>query len=294
MQKKFIDNRYDHNATWAFLRHNRTVLLIVFILSLVISTVVAFLIKPTFQSTATIIPSNSNRMSKAILADRYSMDFMDYGSERDCEYALQILTSTSMEDSLMLHFNLSEHYELKADDPHRITKTRKKLESNINVKRTNYMAVSISVIDQDPQVASDMANFMATYYDTLCHRIHEARAKNAYAIMEELCEEVTADIMRMEDSLRKAPHSSGSLNTLIADKCQQLAELQTRTAQTKVDLNQHIQYKFWVDHAQPADKKHAPKRSLVIVGGVAGCLAIAVFVLLLLGCGCRRENECQQ
>ena len=293
MQDKFIDNRYDHNATWTFLRHNRTILLIVLVLSAIASTVVAFLIKPTYLSTATIIPSNSNRMSKAILAERYSMDFMDYGSERDCEYALQILTSSSMEDSLMQHFNLPVHYSL-VNDPHQITKTRKKLQHNVSVKRTNYMGVSIAVIDEDPQFASDMANFMATYYDTLCHRIHEARANNAYAIMHQLCEEVGADIAQLEDSLRKNPGHSGSLNTLIADKCQELAALQTRTSQTKVDLNQHIQYKFWVDEAQPADKKHAPKRSLVILGGVAGCMTVAVLILLLLGCGCRRETKSQQ
>lgn len=291
MQNKFIDNRYDHNATWAFLRHNKTILLIVLVLSAIVSTVIAFLIKPSFLSTATIIPSNSNRMSKAILADRYSMDFMDYGSERDCEYAIQILTSTSMEDSLIRHFNLPKHYKIKANDPQKITKARKKLQHNVSIKRTNYMGVSIAVIDKNPQIAADMANFMATYYDTLCHRIHQARAHNAYVIMNQLCEEVSTNIAQLEDSLHKNPENSKSLNILISDNCQKLAELQTRNAQTKVDLNQHIQYKFWIDQAQPADKKHAPKRSLIMMGGVAASMVMALLILLLLGCGCRRETE---
>lgn len=292
MQDTPIDNRYDHTATWAFLRHNRTVLLIVLVLSVIVSTVVAFLIPPTYQSIATIIPSNSNRMSKAILAERYSMDFMDYGSERDCEYALQILTSSSMEDSLMKHFNLPVHYDL-SDDPHSVTKTRKKLQHNVSVKRTNYMGVSIAVIDEDPQMAADMANFMADYFDTLCFRIHRGRASNAYTIMSQLCDEVGADIAQLEDSLHKQNNRSGALQTLIADKYQELAELQTRTSQTKVDRDQHIQYKFWVDQAQPADKKHAPKRSLVMLGGTAGCMALTVLILLAMGCGCRRESDCQ-
>lgn len=286
-----IGNKYDHSITWNFLRHNRTVLLVVLVVSAVVSAVAAALIHPTYLSTATIIPSNSNRMSKAILAERYSMDFMDYGSERDCEYAIQILTSTSMEDSLMQHFKLSEHYKLKTDDPHIVTKTRKKLQGNVSVKRTNYMGVVISVIDRDARMAADMANFMATYYDTLCHRIHYARAYDAYVIMHQLCDEVGADIARLEDSLQMHSVRSGALNLLIADKCRELAELQTRTSQTKVDLNQHIQYKFWVDHAYPADKKYAPKRTLIVAGGVAGSLTVAVLMLLLLGCGCRRETE---
>lgn len=291
MQNSFIDNRYNHNVTWSFLRHNRTVLIIVLVLSITLSAVVAFLIKPTYQSTATIIPSNSNRMSKAILAERYSMDFMDYGSERDCEYAIQILTSTSMEDSLIQHFNLPVHYAMKADDPHLMTKTRMKLRRNISVKRTNYMGVSISVIDQDPVFAAEMANFTATYYDTLCHRIHCARANSAYAIMDQLCNEVASGIAQLEDSLSKNPSHSASLSMLIKEKCEELAGLQTRTAQTKVDMNQHIQYKFWVDQAQPADKKHAPKRSLIILGGTAGCVAIAILALLAMGCGCCTNKE---
>lgn len=293
MQSSFIDNRFDHKLTWSFLLQNRKVLIIVFILSAIVSTGVSLLIKPTFLSTATIIPSNSNRMSKAILADRYSMDFMDYGSERDCEYALQILSSNSMEDSLIQHFNLTEHYELE-NSSYRITKTRKKLQHNVSLKRTDFMGISISVIDTDPQIASDMANFMATYYDTLCHRIHEDRAKDAYIIMQNLCAEVEYGIIRTEDSLRRHPDRKTSLNMLIQDKCEELANLQTREAQTKVDMNQHIQYKFWVDKAQPADKKYAPKRSLIVLGGIIGCEAMAVLILLLLGCGCRRKTECQQ
>lgn len=291
MQSSFIDNRFDQKITWSFFMQNKKILIIVFLLSAIVFTGASLLIKPTYRSTATIIPSNSNRMSKAILADRYSMDFMDYGSERDCEYALQILTSNSMEDSLIQHFDLIKHYKME-NSSYRITKTRKKLQNNVSLKRTNFMGITISVIDTDPQIASDMANFMATYYDTLCHRIHEARAKDAYMIMQRLCDEVEYDIIRTEDSLSKHPNRKTSLNILIQDKCEELANLQTRASQTKVDMNQHIQYKFWVDKAQPADKKYAPKRSLIVLGGIIGCEAMAVLMLLLCGCGCRRKTEC--
>lgn len=280
MNNQPSNHSFDFNQTLAFIKKNKLILSIVFVVALVGSTILAFLIPPSFRATAVIIPSNSNRMSKAILADRYSIDFMDYGSERDCEYAIQILTSASMQDSLMRHFNLCTHYGIDNTKADAVTKTRKILESKTNVKRTNYMGVSISVDDHNPVFSASMANFMADYYDTLCQRIHYARAVDADNIMRQLCDEVKADVVRLEQD----PSMQGSAGAvLVADKCKELASLQTRAAQARVDRDQHIQYKFLIDSAQVPDKKFAPKRSLVILAGTLSTLALAVFVLLLLG-----------
>lgn len=289
MQEKSFGNNYDTSETIAFIKKWKTPLIVVLIVAAIISTVVAFLIPPTYRSRAVMIPSNSNRLSKAILAERYSMDFMDYGSERDCEYALQILTSSSMEDSVMQHFNLREHYAISDDDPYKVTKTRKKFQHKLAVKRTNNMGIEIAVIDTDPQMAADIANYMVCIYDSLCRRIHDDRAHDAYNIMDGLCKEMEQSIKDLQDSGSAKYKESNAL--LIADKCKNLADLQTRTAQAKVDMNQHIKYKFWVDKAQPADKKYAPKRSLIILAGTVGALAICILVLLIFNVSLRRKNK---
>ncbi|MCR4659886.1 MAG: hypothetical protein K5650_06280 [Bacteroidales bacterium] len=278
-----IGNNFDHQATMRFFRRWWKVLLWVFAVALVASVAAAFIIKPRYKSTAVIFPTNSNRLSKAIMDYHYSLDFMDYGIERDCEYAIQILSSASMERDVCERFNLREHYGISADDPHKLFKTSKNYRSNITVKRTEFLGVEISVLDVDPQWAADIANYMAANYDTLCHRIHHDRAENAADVMQKVC----CNMQTRLDSLANLPNSQWK-ERLIAAECEQLADLDTRAAQTAVDKDEEVSYKYSVDQAVPADKKAYPKRLLIIVLGSLGAVVMCIFGLLLFA---KKEEE---
>ncbi|MBP3763186.1 MAG: hypothetical protein J6I49_04800 [Bacteroidales bacterium] len=276
-QNHTLSNRYGHEATLRFFRRWWKVLTIVFVAAAVVSLVVSLLITPRFKSTAVIIPSNSNRLSKAIMSYHYSMDFMDYGSERDCEYAIQILSSKQMQHVVFQRFNLAEHYEIPADHPHPQFQLETLFEKYISLKRTEYMGLEISVMDKDPQMAADIANFMAAYYDTLCREIHHDRAESAARVMAGVCAAMEAEI----DSIAAAGVDTQWKKDMLADKCKQLADLQTRATQTRVDKDQVVSYKYVVDPAVPADKKAYPKRLLVVVGGSVGALVLCILCLML-------------
>lgn len=288
MEKKDFGNQYDHNSTVGFLKRWHRCLALVAVAAIVASTIVAFVIPPRYKSAAVMIPCNSNRLSKAILAERYSMDFMDYGSERDCEYALEILGSATMMRAVIDHFKLTEHYGIAADDPYAYTKTLDRYEGNIATKRTNYMGVEVTVLDNDAQYAADIANYMVAYYDTLCHAMHRTRAEDAKNIMESLCDDLAQGIRQLEDSLNGHPEYKESLSRLIADNCKNLSDLQKRCAQTRVDNDQQIKYSFTVSQAVAADKKYLPKRALIIVLGTLGALVVCILTLLLVD---RRKDD---
>ena len=230
-----------------------------------------------------IFPTNSNRLSKAIMDYHYSLDFMDYGIERDCEYAIQILSSKRMEQAVCDHFNLMEHYGIPTDDEHKLFKLDEQYRSNVTVRRTEFLGVEIGVLDQDPQWAADIANYIASMYDTLCHEIHHDRALSAAEVMDGVC----ASMEREIDSLSQLPKTDWRAK-LIADKCEQLADLQTRATQTRVDKNLEVSYKYSVDEATPADKKAYPKRLLIILGGSFGAVVVAIFALLVF---CPNKKE---
>ena len=255
MPNKSFGNDYDHNATLRFFKKWRKLLLWVFAIALVASIVVSMLITPRFKATATLFPTSSNRLSKAIMDYHYSLDFMDYGIERDCEYCIQILSSESMERDVCKRFNLLEHYGINPNDPHKMFKLHEQYRGNVNVRRTEFLGVEVSVLDVDPQWAADMANFIAANYDTVCHRIHHARAANAADIMQGVCDRLGQDIRDLQDSLRRNPQYQLGLTQLINEKCHELADIQTRAAQTQVDVNENVSYKFLLDEAVAPDKK---------------------------------------
>lgn len=282
MTDKNFGNGYDHNATIRFFKKWWKLLTWVFVLAIAASVVVSLLITPRYKSTATLFPTNSNRLSKAIMDYHYSLDFMDYGIERDCEYCIQILSSESMERDVCAHFNLMEHYGISPDDPHKMFKLHEQYRGNVNVKRTEFLGVEVGVLDVDPEWAANIANFIASNYDTVCHRIHHDRACDAANIMDSVCQRMGLEIQLLQDSLRRNPQYQLGLTQLINEKCAQLADLQTRATQTQVDMNENVSYKFMLDQAVPADKKAYPKRSIIVLLGAFGSLVMCIMVLLLM------------
>lgn len=294
MSDKSFGNDYDHNTTILFFKKWWKLLMWVFIIALAASIVVSLLITPRYKSTATLFPTNSNRLSKAIMDYHYSLDFMDYGIERDCEYCIQILSSESMERDVCKRFNLIEHYGINPNDPHKMFKLHEQYRGNVNVRRTEFLGVEVSVLDVDPQWAADMANFIAANYDTICHRIHHARACNAADIMHGVCTQMEQEIRDLQDSLRRTPQYQLGITQLISEKCHELADLQTRAAQTKVDMDENVSYKFMLDEAVPADKKAYPKRIIIVALGTLGAVVMCILVLLLVGSSKKEKDFVNQ
>ena len=294
MSDKSFGNDYDHNTTILFFKKWWKLLMWVFIIALAASIVVSLLITPRYKATATLFPTNSNRLSKAIMDYHYSLDFMDYGIERDCEYCIQILSSESMERDVCKRFNLIEHYGINPNDPHKMFKLHEQYRGNVNVRRTEFLGVEVSVLDVDPQWAADMANFIAANYDTVCHRIHHARACNAADIMQGVCKQMEQEIRDLQDSLRRTPQYQLCITQLISEKCHELADLQTRAAQTKVDMDENVSYKFMLDEAVPADKKAYPKRIIIVALGTLGAVVMCILVLLLVGSSKKEKDFVHQ
>lgn len=294
MSDKSFGNDYDHNTTILFFKKWWKLLMWVFIIALAASIVVSLLITPRYKSTATLFPTNSNRLSKAIMDYHYSLDFMDYGIERDCEYCIQILSSESMERDVCKRFNLIEHYGINPNDPHKMFKLHEQYRGNVNVRRTEFLGVEVSVLDVDPQWAADIANFIAANYDTVCHRIHHARACNAADIMQGVCNQMEQEIRDLQDSLRRTPQYQLGITQLISEKCHELADLQTRAAQTKVDMDENVSYKFMLDEAVPADKKAYPKRIIIVALGTLGAVVMCILVLLLVGSSKKEKDFVHQ
>ena len=122
-------------------------------------------------------------------------------------------------------------------------------------------------------------------YDTLCREIHHDRAVSAAEVMAGACAALEAEI----DSLAQLPPVQWR-QELIKEKCDQLADLQTRAAQTAVDRDLKVSYKYSVDVATPADKKAYPKRMLIVLAGSLGAVVICIFGLLIF-VPAKKEDE---
>lgn len=183
----------------------RRTLILVCLVTAVLSLVVSFLITPKFKSTAIIYAPRTNSVAKILLnEENYNerLDMKAYAEEEGTEQMMEILNSRQIKDILIQKYDLYSHYEIDGKDAHRQTKMYKYLKNNIDIKRTQYGAISVTVTDKDPQLAAKMANEIIAQLDTVKNKIEHERTLAAYKLLQKQVEYVDAEMDRINDSLK--------------------------------------------------------------------------------------------
>lgn len=183
----------------------RRTLILVCLVTAVLSLVVSFLITPKFKSTAIIYAPRTNSVAKILLnEENYNerLDMKAYAEEEGTEQMMEILNSRQIKDILIQKYDLYSHYEIDGKDAHRQTKMYKYLKNNIDIKRTQYGAISVTVTDKDPQLAANMANEIIAQLDTVKNKIEHERTLAAYKLLQKQVEYVDAEMDRINDSLK--------------------------------------------------------------------------------------------
>jgi uncharacterized protein involved in exopolysaccharide biosynthesis len=190
-----------------FLTYWKKPLAIVMITSLLASVIFSsqYFIPPKYKSTMIMYPVSTSSVSKALLVDNYGpkQDILEFGEEEQAEQMLQILNSNSIRDRIIKKYNLIDHYGIKSNSSYKLTELYKEYESNITFRRTENMAIKVTVLDEDPQTAADIANDMALLFDSTKANMQKDRAVKAFKIVEAEYNRKRNEIQYMEDSLVK-------------------------------------------------------------------------------------------
>ena len=199
----------DFNSTSfiVFLYQWRKPLSIVTIAALIASIIFSspFFITPKFKSTVILFPTSSNSISKALLSENAGekQDILQFGEDEQAEQMLQILNSNQIRDRVIEKYNLMEHYEINRQSKYKNTKLFNAYEDNVSFRRTEYMAVKITVLDKDPKIAASMANNIAELLDSTKNFMQKVRAIKAFKIVEAEYLKLKSEVQQKEDSLTK-------------------------------------------------------------------------------------------
>lgn len=177
--------------------------IIAFLASVIFSS--SYFIKPKYKSTLIMYPVSTSSISKALLSSTYGVqqDVLEFGAEEQAEQMLQILNSNLIRDRIIAKYDLANHYGIKPNEKYRLTKLYKEYENNITFRRTENMAIKVSVLDHDPQIAADIANDIADLFDSTKTAMQRERALKAFHIVEGEYLKKQTEIQQMEDSLVK-------------------------------------------------------------------------------------------
>lgn len=122
------------------------------------SILIALLLTTYYQST-TVFFAASPDMAKPEHISGTSVKDMDYyGNENDIDRILTIAESNEVVDYLIEKYHLYEHYDIDSTGLKAPDKIRKAFKKLYDVTKTKRDAIELSIEDEDPKLAAEMAN----------------------------------------------------------------------------------------------------------------------------------------
>lgn len=204
---KTDNSSFDSTNILLFLHRWRKPLIIITVIAMLASVIFSspFFITPKYKSTVILYPAATNAISKALLTENTNIqnDILDFGEDEETEQLLQILHSNRIRDKIIKKYRLMDHYGIDSASNYKHTRLYREYEDNISFKRTEFMAVKISVLDTDPQMAANIANDIAELLDSTKNDMQKQRAERAFEIVQEQYFKLRNEIAQMEDSLSK-------------------------------------------------------------------------------------------
>jgi len=198
---------FDSSNLVIFLYKWRKPLFIVMIAALVGSWFFSlpWFITPKYKSTVILYPAGSSSISKALLGEKAGKneDLTAFGEDEQAEQLLQILNSNKIRDKVIWKFNLMQHYGIDSTSKIKFSKLFREYENNISFRRTEFMAVQISVYDEDPQMAADIANTIAALLDSTKNDMQRQRSVAGFRVVEAEYKALQGEVNLIVDSLVK-------------------------------------------------------------------------------------------
>ncbi len=199
---------YDAFDLILFAWNKKFLLIGITVVGAILSIIVSLQMTDKFRSTVVLFPAASVSLSKSLVeTSSISMDSRDvlsFGREEDAERMLQILNSNQIKEYIVKKYDLMNHYEIDQDPKNfPYTKLDLKYKGSINFRRTEFMSIEISVLDEDPDYAANIANDIAAYIDSTIHNMQQERAIEAFKIVEREYNSAQTEIEILSDSIQK-------------------------------------------------------------------------------------------
>lgn len=203
-QKTSKGNYFDSTSLFEFFWRWRKPLIIIGITAAICSSIVSFLIHERYKSSVIMFPVQSNAIAKALLTDDVSgkQDILQFGEEAQAEQLLQILYSDEIRSRIVDKYKLMQHYRIDPNNKYKNTLLYEKYSENISFKRTEFLSVKIEVLDEDPFIASEIANDIGNLLDSTKTRMQRDRANQAFDIVANEYNRKKAAIALLTDSIK--------------------------------------------------------------------------------------------
>jgi len=182
----------------------KKLLIINLLIITVLATVYSFLIPEQFKATSVVMVSTTNQQNLGGLGSLLSGDILSMGSQLlggtnpSFDLVFGILGSRTSLSTVIKKFNLMEYYGV---DDNNMDKALKKFSGDVSFEPTENGLIEVSVINEDPKLSAEMANYFVQLADSMYIELNIEQARNNRVFIEKRYRKNISDLNAAEDSM---------------------------------------------------------------------------------------------
>jgi hypothetical protein len=267
----------------------------------ILSAIISFIVPVYYKSTTIFYPYNLKSFDPRNL-DEPAEDI--FGDKEDSDRLLLIGTSTFLENKLIEKFDLYKRYDIETTEKYARTKLIQELRDNLKLEKDERGAVEVTVYDEDPKVAADMANETVKLID----QINKAPIIETYSkivkVFKSQLDEKYDELDSLSNNLRTfkntlvrkgvnayfddIKNADVRITTDIAD----VIILKEKYQMASLFYDSDMSSLFIVEPANIAEKKSKPVRWIIVAASTFG--AFALMSILAIFMEMYKSNELQK
>jgi small-conductance mechanosensitive channel len=168
---------------------------------LVVTALLSLLLKNYYKATTTFYPASLDLSKPDHIFGNSVKELEFYGSNQDLDRLLTICHSNDLKDRLISEFNLYQHYDIDSTRPLAHHKIRLKLEKLMDITKTKYDAIDLSIEDHDKELAAKMANRARDIVNTSSHQLIADKLNEVINTYASSIEQMQSRMSLLNDSL---------------------------------------------------------------------------------------------
>jgi len=163
-------------------------LIVIGITSVILSAVFSseYFITPMYKAEAIVYPQN----------------LIPYSTESPTEQMLQLLESTDIRDALIEDFDLYNHYDIDTSQKYPLTMLHSQMRENIQIDKTKFESVEITVMDRDPVIASQIADSLVEKFNLKARTLQREKTAEVVTILKNQLDFYKHQMDSMESTLK--------------------------------------------------------------------------------------------
>ena len=192
---------------WDVLVARRKMIAAFFLFGTCLTLAISLLLPKIYESTSSVLPQLESKEGGALAALLTAPGAAGMAQNlgiglpglptTPTDVFVSILKSRLMADEVIKKFDLMNRYHEST-----MVDTRKELEDHLRITVTKEKVIKVSVEDEDPQVAADMANFYVANLDRLNRTVTVSKAGQNRAFLERRLSETMESMAKAEEALR--------------------------------------------------------------------------------------------